>query len=295
MRKMLVILSVVLLVVSGAGCASKGGDAENNAMNSVDVENQVEDPSQDEKTAEDTGDVSTAEDSGDGAATEADQTQKITFKKIEPKEIDADISDMEIYSTDPDLVVEKVTLTDKRDFEESTNWKVEALVKNDVNEPIYYLAYFGDENQEIPRYVEFKTLYGGESSWLKQLSINKNVYSLKNLPALCIVAHTTVMPLTSSDFTNFKEVSMFSSADYGKCPFVDVESVDLVVNDEEKGWTSAVATLSSEQDVNVKVTFTGLGVTEETIIPAGKSVQVEAPIRGNYFPDDLTGIKLSVR
>lgn len=287
MKKALVILFVAFLIVSVAGCASKGDDAESGS----DMEAQVDIPNEEEKTA---ADDLTEEDSDDDSAATGDKVQKITFKKVEPKAVDETITDMEVYNTDSDLVVEKLVVIDKRDYEESTNWQVEALVRNEADQPIYFIAYFGDKDQDFPRYTEFKTLYGGESFWLKQLYINKNVYNLDNLPALCIVAHTTIMPVVSSDFTNFKDIGMHYSSGTDGCPFVDIESVDYVVNDESKGWTSAVVTLSSEQDVDVRVTFSGLGANEKVIIPAGKSVQVEAPIRGSFSPDDLTGIKISV-
>lgn len=323
MKKLLILFVAFLLIIFGAGCASKSADTDTSDLDQ-DVGNsgdtvEVSDAAQ-QADAADTdqaveGDKAVEEDQDESAVSQAEESQTEAVEEsgdtqiiyVNAKYIDPEIETMRIVSNDPDISVESMDFVDDRAYAESTDWDINEQLKNDGSQPIYLGVYYGDANKNTQDYYYY--LEPGESVWINDTDIDKSstyvdesTTYLRNLPTYHIVSHKTVVPDVSPELSNFKTIylsrSEYLPAGYS---FVDLHSVKYVVKNEEKGWASLVITISSgDADARVYMAFTNeygsyLGgdyAFEEVYVPVGQTVEAEMPITDDVNLDKIAGIEI---
>jgi len=326
------VLILLLVVIFGAGCASK---EENNAVNTTSEQqgsnpeevgiNTTEAVQSAATTPTETGDSANAQVS-EPTSTETSSQQDNTSAEISQSEetstdnnvddsedtqlsegtqkyISPELSAMNIVSNDPDISVEKMVLNDNRDYAESTSWDIDEQLKNEGDLPVYLGAYYGEDDSLSRRYY---LIQPGESVWINYTYIDKSKYNLTNLPIYYITSCKTVMPEISPEFSNFKleNFNHFGVTAPDDDLTVDIQSVKYVVKDATKGWASLVTTVSAgDKDVSVDLIFTKVGGSMfyggdcsvmDLHVPAGQTVEAEFPIREYTSPDDFGGVRIYV-
>jgi hypothetical protein len=317
MKRLLILFILFLLVIFGAGCASKSEDTNTSNLDQEvvtpvdtvevsDAEQQAEVVDMGQAVEENQAEsaVSQPEESPAEAVEDSGDAQVIY---VNAKYIDPEIETMRIVSNDPDISVESMDFIDDRDYAESTDWDINEQLRNDGSQPIYLGVYYGNANKDTRDYYYY--LEPGESVWINDTDIDKSSASVdestsyfRNLPAYHIVSHKTVVPDVCPELSNFKNIFLSRSKYLPEgYSFVDLHSVKYVVKNADKGWASLVITISSgDADARVYMAFTdeygfNLGsdyAFEKVYVPAGQTVEAEMPITDDVNLDKIAGIEI---
>jgi hypothetical protein len=269
MKNVGIILCAILLIVFGAGCASKASDDISATHTSTPKETIAE-----------------------GASVDKPASGLFSSAEVDPQ-----LKNIEIESIGEGVSVGKIVFKDNRDFEDSDNWEIDALIKYDGSEPAYFYADFCTADNQVCESLvdgyDYLVLNKGDEKWLNYSFKSSGVkFSSEKVPVkIRTLSHKVVIPKVDPEFSDFHDVMISRNVRYNANAFVDIKSIKYVVKDKNKGWNSLVMEVSAgKKTVNANIVLLDEGgniiyyedrssTSTEIRIPAGESKTVEIPLR----------------